>query len=124
VTGPFSIKRRVKSHKIDFKELKREPGFIEGTFTRDRYIKEIANMLRGGIKLDQISGKLDLDTYLSKNERFMSFIYNRREIQSIANRIGLSPGDVRAELKKRGYKLTNNGHGLMVWMKAKASALS
>jgi hypothetical protein len=67
---------------------------------------------------------LDLDTYLSKNERFMSFIYNRREIQSIANRIGLSPGDVRAELKKRGYKLKNNGHGLMVWMKAKASALS
>ena len=81
-------------------------------------------MLRGGIKLDQISGKLDLDTYLSKNERFVSFIYNRREIQSIANKIGLSPGDVRAELKKRGYKLTNNGHGLMVWMRIKAPALS
>ncbi len=73
--------------------------------------------------MERPANKLDLDTYLSRNERFMYFIYDRREVQTIASRIGLSPRDVRAELRKRGYQLTSNDHGLMVWKKARIQQL-
>jgi hypothetical protein len=57
----------------------------------------------------------DLGIYLSKNGRFKSFIYDRKEIQSIASNLGLAPDYVRAELRKLGYCLIMNNHGRMVW---------
>ena len=33
----------------------------------------------------------DLDIYISKNSRFKSFIYNRKEILSIAGNLGFTP---------------------------------
>ena len=57
----------------------------------------------------------DLGTYLSRNSRFKSFIYDRKEIQGIASNLGLTPDYVRAELKKLGYCLIMNNHGRMVW---------
>lgn len=83
----------------------------------------LADVDVGGVQLERPANKLDLDTYLSKNERFMYFIYDRREIQTISSRIGLSPRDVRAELKKRGYQLISNDHGLMVWKKVRIRPL-
>ena len=58
---------------------------------------------------------VDLDIYISKNSRFKSFIYNRKEILSIAGNLGFTPSYVRTELRKLGYCLIQNDHGPMVW---------
>lgn len=58
---------------------------------------------------------VDLGIYLSKNSRFKSLIYDRKEIQGIASNLELTPDYVRAELKKLGYCLIMNNHGRMVW---------
>jgi hypothetical protein len=58
---------------------------------------------------------LDVDTYISKNSRFKSFVYDRREIQTIANKLGLKTDRVRTELRKLGYYLIENNNGLKVW---------
>jgi hypothetical protein len=57
----------------------------------------------------------DLEIYLSKNGKFRFSIYDHREIQCIADRLGLSPEQIRSELKRRGYELINDGHGRKVW---------
>ena len=57
----------------------------------------------------------DLEIYLSNNGKFRFSIYDHREIQCLADRLGLSPEQIRSELKRRGYKLINNGHGRKVW---------
>jgi hypothetical protein len=46
---------------------------------------------------------VDVDIYISKNSRFKSFVYDRREILTIANNLGLKTDRVRAELRKLGY---------------------
>jgi len=43
---------------------------------------------------------VDVRTYISKNSRFKSFVYDRREILTIANNLGLKTDRVRAELRK------------------------
>ena len=58
---------------------------------------------------------LDVDIYISKNSRFKSFVYDRREIQTIANKLGLKTDRVRTELRKLGYYLIENNNGRMVW---------
>ena len=62
---------------------------------------------------DQRAG--DVDTYILKNSRFKSFVYDRREILTIANNLGLKTDRVRAELRKLGYCLIMNNNGRMVW---------
>jgi hypothetical protein len=57
----------------------------------------------------------DLDTYISKNGRFKSFVYDRREIRSIADNLGFKTDRVRAELRKLGYCLIKNNNGRMIW---------
>ena len=57
----------------------------------------------------------DLDTYISKNGRFKSFVYDRREIRSIADNLGFKTDRVRTELRKLGYCLIKNNNGRMVW---------
>ena len=58
---------------------------------------------------------VDVDIYISKNCRFKSFVYDRREILTIANNLGLKTDRVRAELRRLGYCLIKNNNGRMVW---------
>jgi len=58
---------------------------------------------------------IDVGTYISKNGRFRSFVYDSREIRTIANNLGLKTDYVRAELRKLGYCLIMNNNGRMVW---------
>jgi len=57
----------------------------------------------------------DLDTYISKNGRFKSFVFDRREIRSIADNLGFKTDRVRTELRKLGYCLIKNNNGRMIW---------
>jgi len=58
---------------------------------------------------------IDLDTYISKNSRFKFFVYDRREIRTIADNLGFKTDRVRIELRKLGYCLITNNNGRMVW---------
>jgi hypothetical protein len=58
---------------------------------------------------------VDLDTYISKNSRFKFFVYDRREIRTIADNLGFKTERVRTELRKLGYCLIKNNNGRMVW---------
>ncbi len=58
---------------------------------------------------------VDINTYLSKNSRFKFFIYDRREIRTIADNLGFKTDRVRIELRKLGYCLIKNDNGRMVW---------
>jgi hypothetical protein len=46
---------------------------------------------------------IHVGTYISKNGRFKSLVYDSREIRTIANNLGLKTDRVRAELRKLGY---------------------
>ena len=58
---------------------------------------------------------IGVDAYISKNGRFKSFVYDSREIRTIANNLGLNTDCVRTELRKLGYCLIMNNNGRMVW---------
>jgi hypothetical protein len=47
---------------------------------------------------------VDVGTYISKNGRFRSFVYDNREIRTIANNLGLKTDYVRAEPRKQVFK--------------------
>ena len=64
---------------------------------------------------------VDVDIYISKNSRFKSFVYDRREILTIANNLGLKTDRVRAELRRLGYCLIMNNNGRMVWKRGGVS---
>ncbi len=57
----------------------------------------------------------DLDSYILRNSRFKFFIFDRREIRTIADNLEFKTGRVRTELRKLGYRLIKNSHGQMVW---------
>jgi len=44
-------------------------------------------------------------------------ILDRGELKRVARACGLSPQETRSELKKLGFVLTKNDHGLMIWKK-------
>lgn len=58
---------------------------------------------------------VNLDTYISRNNRFKFFVYDSREIRTIADHLGLNTDRVRTELRKLGYCLSKNDNGRMVW---------
>jgi hypothetical protein len=51
---------------------------------------------------------ITLGTYLLKNSRFKSFIYDRWEIRCIADNLGFTPDRVRTGMRKLGYCLIRN----------------
>jgi hypothetical protein len=57
----------------------------------------------------------NLDTYISRNSRFKFFVYDCREIRTIADNLGIKTDRVRTELKKLGYRLSKNDNGRLVW---------
>ncbi|VVB72447.1 Uncharacterised protein [uncultured archaeon] len=58
-----------------------------------------------------------LEEYLSKCLARQTQFFDKSEIGRIANRTGVNRESVRATLRRKGYRLTTNGHGIPVWIK-------
>ncbi len=79
---------------------------------------------REGEHLNFTKKIVSLEEYISKYEARQMQFYDKSEIGRIANRIGVDRDSVRAVLRRRGYKLTTNAHGISVWVKKSAIPLS
>ncbi len=55
--------------------------------------------------------------YLKSKPGLKGQIFDRGELKRVARACGLSPEDTRSELKRLGFTLTENNHGLTVWRK-------
>lgn len=55
--------------------------------------------------------------YLKHKPGLRDRILDRGELKRVARACGLSPQDARSELKKLGFTLTKNDHGLTIWMR-------
>lgn len=55
--------------------------------------------------------------YLKSKPGLKGRILDRGELKRVARACGLSPQDARSELRKMGFTLTKNNHGLTIWMK-------
>ena len=55
--------------------------------------------------------------YLKRKPGLRDQILDRGELKRVARACGLSPQDARSELRKLGFTLTKNNHGLTIWTK-------
>jgi hypothetical protein len=55
--------------------------------------------------------------YLKHKPGLRDQIFDRGELKRVARACGLSPHEARSELRKLGFILTTNNHGLTIWMK-------
>jgi hypothetical protein len=55
--------------------------------------------------------------YLKHKPGLRGRILDRGELKRVARACGLSPHEARAELRKLGFILTTNDHGLTIWTK-------
>ena len=55
--------------------------------------------------------------YLKRKPGLKGRILDRGELKRVARACGLSPQEARSELRKLGFTLTKNDHGLTLWMK-------
>ncbi len=53
--------------------------------------------------------------YLEHKPCLRGRILDRGELKRVAQACGLSPEDARSELRKLGFILTRNNHGLSIW---------
>jgi hypothetical protein len=53
--------------------------------------------------------------YLKNKPDLRDQVLNREELKRLARACGLSPEDARKELRKLGFILTENDHGLAIW---------
>lgn len=58
-----------------------------------------------------------LDEYIAKCETRQQQFYDRSEVARIAHRTENNPDHVRTVLRRKGYKLIKNTHGIAVWVK-------
>jgi hypothetical protein len=58
-----------------------------------------------------------LDEYLAKYESRQMQFYDKSEVARIAQRTENNPDHVRSVLRRKGYKLIKNPHGIAVWVK-------
>ncbi len=58
-----------------------------------------------------------LDEYLEKYETRQMQFYDKSEVARIAHRTENNPDHVRFVLRRKGYKLIKNPHGIAVWVK-------
>jgi hypothetical protein len=58
-----------------------------------------------------------LDEYLAKYETRQMQFYDKSEVARIAHRTENNLDQVRSELRRKGYKLIKNPHGIAVWVK-------
>ena len=56
-----------------------------------------------------------INDYLKCRPGLKGQILDRGELKRVARACGLSPEDARSELKRLGFTLTKNSHGLSVW---------
>ncbi len=59
-----------------------------------------------------------INDYLKCRPGLKGQILDHGELKRVARACGLSPEDTRSELKKLGFTLTKNVHGLAVWKRA------
>ena len=59
-----------------------------------------------------------ISEYMKHKPSLREQILDRGELARVARACGLNPGEARSELKKLGFTLTENDHGLKVWRKA------
>jgi hypothetical protein len=55
--------------------------------------------------------------YLKRKPGLKGRILDRGELKRVARACGLSPQEARSELRKLGFTLAKNNHGLTIWMK-------
>ncbi len=55
--------------------------------------------------------------YLKRKPGLRDRILDRGELKRVARACGLSPQEARSELRKLGFMLTRNNHGIAIWMK-------
>ena len=58
-----------------------------------------------------------INEYLKHKPGLRGRILDRGELKRVARACGLSPQEARSELRKLGFTLTTNDHGLTIWMK-------
>ena len=58
--------------------------------------------------------------YLKHKPCLRGQILDRGELKRVAQACGLSPQDARMELRRLGYVLSKNSHGLPIWTLPKA----
>lgn len=58
-----------------------------------------------------------LEEYLAKYETRQMQFYDKSEIARIAHRTENNPDHVRSVLRRNGYRLIRNPHGIAVWIK-------
>jgi len=58
--------------------------------------------------------------YLKHKPSLRGQILDRGELKRVAQACGLSPQEARGELRKLGYVLSKNRHGLPIWTLPKA----
>jgi hypothetical protein len=56
--------------------------------------------------------------YLKHKPCLRGQILDRGELKRVAQACGLSPQDTRSELRRMGYTLTRNNHGLTIWTRS------
>jgi hypothetical protein len=58
-----------------------------------------------------------LEEYLARYETRQIQFYDKSEVARIAHRTENNPDHVRSVLKRKGYRLIKNPHGIAVWIK-------
>ncbi len=56
--------------------------------------------------------------YLEKRPSLKGQILDHGELKRLARACGISPEEARSELKRLGFTLTRNHHGMAVWRRA------
>jgi hypothetical protein len=89
------------------------PNFIYRSDSRITRLLDPSTIrtLFGGLIMKSIS------EYLKHKPGLRGRILDRGELKRVARACGLSPQEARSELRKLGFTLTTNSHGLTMWMK-------
>ncbi|NMC11175.1 MAG: hypothetical protein GYA39_09460 [Methanothrix sp.] len=58
-----------------------------------------------------------IQEYMKHKPCLRGQILDRGELKRVAQACGLSPQEARSELKRLGFTLTKNHHGLRIWKK-------
>jgi len=64
-----------------------------------------------------------IQEYMKHKPCLRGQIFDRGELKRVAQACGLSPQEARSELKRLGFALTKNHHGLRVWKKRDEDAV-
>jgi hypothetical protein len=60
---------------------------------------------------------ISIAEYLKHKPSLKGLIFDKGELKRLARVCGLSTEDARIELRKHGFILTKNDHGIAIWKK-------